>query len=140
MAGLISGLQKFSANTLRKRLSIPKLQVQNTALMTSSLGESFSNIKETTHRGRIVESCVRAYLWNLCFQEGGELCYWNEQSKEVDFILKKNNKIIAIEVKSGRKTGHLKSLETFRKKHTPAETLVVGGEGIPLTDFLKITF
>ena len=49
MAGLVSGLQKFSPNTLRKRLSIPKLQVQNTALITSSLGESFSNIKETTH-------------------------------------------------------------------------------------------
>ena len=100
----------------------------------------FSNIKETTHWGRIVESCVGAYLWNLCFQEGGELYYWNKQSKEVDFVLKKNNKITAIEVKSGHKTGHLKSLETFRKKHTPDETLVVGGEGIPLADFLKMIF
>ena len=81
-----------------------------------------------------------AYLWSLCFEEGGELYYWNEQSKEVDFVLKKNNKIIAIEVKSGHKTGHLKSLETFRRKHTPDETLVVGGEGIPLADFLKMTF
>ena len=140
MAGLVSGLQKFSPNILRKRLSIPKLQVQNTALITSSLGESFSNIKETTHWGRVVESCVGAYLWSLCFEEGGELYYWNEQSKEVDFVLKKNNKIIAIEVKSGHKTGHLKSLEAFRKKHTPDETLVVGGEGIPLADFLKMTF
>ena len=140
MVGLVSGLQKFSANTLRKRLSSPKLQVQNTALITSSLGEIFSNIKENKHWGRIVESCVGAYLWNICFQEGGELYYWNEQSKKVDFILEKNNKIIAIEVKSGHKTGNLKSLETFRKKHTPDETLVVGGEGIPLVDFVKMTF
>ncbi len=108
--------------------------------MTSSLGESFSNIKETTYWGRIVESCVGAYLWNLCFQEGVELYYWNEQSKEVDFVLKKNNKVIAIEVRRRHKTRHLKSLETFRKKHTPDETLVVGGEGIPLADFLKMTF
>ncbi len=93
-----------------------------------------------THWGQIVESCVGAYLWNLCFQEGGELYYWNEQSKEVDFVLKKNNKVIAIEVKSRHKTRHLKSLEAFHKKHTPDETLVVGGESIPLADFLKMTF
>ncbi len=140
MAGLVSGLQKFSANTLRKRLSNPKLQVQNTALMASSLGESFSNIKETIHWERIVGSCVRAYLWNLCFQEGGELYYWKEQSKEIDFVLSKNNKVIAIEVKSGNKTRNFKSLEILRKKHTPDETLVVRGEGIPLANFLKMTF
>ena len=128
MADLVSGLQKFSPNILRRRLSIPKLQVQNTALMTSSLGESFSNMKKTPHWGRIVKSCVGAYLWNLCFQEGGELYYWNEQLQEVGFVLKKNNKIIAIEVKSGHRTGHLKSLEAFRKKYIPDETLVVGGE------------
>ena len=93
-----------------------------------------------THWGRIVESCVGAYLWNLCFQEGGELYYWNEQSKEIDFVLSKNNKVIAIEVKNGNKTGYLKSLEAFRKKHTPDETLVIGREGIPLADFLKMTF
>ena len=80
-SGLVSGLQKFSANTLRKRLSSPKFQVQNTALMTSTLGESFESIKETPHWGRIVESCAGAHLWNLCFAEGGELYYWNEPSK-----------------------------------------------------------
>ena len=52
MAGLVSGLQKFSANTLRKRFSIPKLQVRNTALMTSSLGESFGAIEKVPPRTR----------------------------------------------------------------------------------------
>ena len=140
IAGLVSGLQKFSANTLRKRLSSPKLQIQNTALMTSSLEESFQSIKKTSHWGRIVESCVGAHLWNLCFQEGGELYYWNEQSKEVDFVLKKNNKTIAIEVKSGHKARHLKSLESFRRKHKPNATIVVAGEGIPLEKFLEMRF
>ena len=139
-SGLVSGLQKFSAATLRKRLSSPKFQVQNTALMTSTLGESFENIKETPHWGRIVESCVGAHLWNICFAEGGELYYWNEPSKEVDFVLKKNNKITAIEVKSGHKARHLKSLESFRSKYQPDETLVVAGEGIPLKSFLQMSF
>ena len=37
MTDLVSGLQKFSANALRKRLSSPKLQVRNIAFMISSL-------------------------------------------------------------------------------------------------------
>ena len=139
-AGLVSGLQKFSANLLRKRLSSPKLQVQNTALMTSSLGESFQTIKNTPHWGRVVESCIGAYLWNLCFEQGGELFYWNEPAKEVDFVLKKNNKIVAIEVKSGLKTRSLKSLEAFRKQYRPHKTLVVGEEGLSLEKFLKTSF
>jgi hypothetical protein len=63
--------------------------------------------------------------------------YWNEGHHEVDFVIEKNNKIIAIEVKSGRKSRSLNGLNLFLKKCPQAKPLLVGAEGIPVEKFLR---
>ena len=138
-AGLITGLQKFSHNVLRKRRSKPKFQVQNTALMSCITHKSFKDAKkDTVFWGRLVESCIGASLWNACFLNSDELFYWNDSSCELDFVLKRSQKICAIEVKSGEKTRQTKSLQSFEKKYKPHQTLLIGPSGLNIKDFLRL--
>ena len=62
-----------------------------------SFQESLSNLDL---RGRLVESCVGTYLLS---NSNADIFYWREDNEEVDFIAKLKGKIIAIEVKSGKK-------------------------------------
>lgn len=56
---------------------------------------------------------------------------------EVDFILKKNQKIIAVEVKSNAET-HTTGLERFHRLFNPLATIIVGGKGIKPEVFLSM--
>jgi len=59
-----------------------------------------------------------------------------EGEREVDFILRKGKDIVAIEVKSGRKRVELAGMETFSRHYKPQRKILVGPEGIALSDFL----
>jgi hypothetical protein len=50
--------------------------------------------------GRLVESSVGAHLLNHSISERYDFYYWREGNNEVDFILKKGDKVIGLEVKS----------------------------------------
>jgi len=64
-AGLLSGLQKFSPQTVRQRASSPKFQVHNSALLSAQQALSFEQVRaEPTEWGRWVESAVGAHLLN----------------------------------------------------------------------------
>ena len=63
--------------------------------------------------------------------------YWNEGHSEVDFIVEKGKKILAIEVKSGRKSRSLNGMNLFLKKHPKSNPLLVGAEGISVEEFLQ---
>ncbi len=56
---------------------------------------------------------------------------------EVDFVLQRGNVTVAIEVKSGARRTSLPGLEAFAKKYKPRRLLLVGGQGIPLEEFLS---
>ena len=62
--------------------------------------------------------------------------YWREREDEVDFIIEYDKRCIAIEVKSGRRTGN-EGLSVFRDKFHPIQSFVVGSGGIPLGEFLS---
>lgn len=132
---VLRGIFKYTNTALRHRQSPPKLQVYNTALQSSVHKASFNEYaKDTDYRGRLVESAVGAYLIS---HKNTETFYWRENNQEVDYILKIKGKIIAIEVKSGKKLKTPSGLETFSQKfHTDAK-LLVGSGGIPLETFLK---
>lgn len=136
-AGLLTGLSKFAGETVRQRASSPKLQVMNNALMSAM--EGLSPIEARQDRGfygRLVESAVGAHLVNAA--EGGDLevFYWRERNREVDFVVRKNRKLIAIEVKSGRRRDSLPGMSAFAEAYQPAHCLLIGGDGISLRDFL----
>ena len=137
-AGLLAGLEKFSMGQVRQRQSSPKFQVHNTALFSALKNETFDQIRLDPEKwGRHVESAVGMHLINYCRAEGHTLNYWTDGNYEIDFVIRSKDKTLGIEVKSGV-VRSLQSLNHFRKKYPEIGTLVVGGDGLAWTDFLKI--
>lgn len=137
-SGLLTGIEKYAGNRIRKRASSPKFQVYNSALISAQGGESFETVVQDPKLwGRMVESSVGAHLINHSVSEGYSIYYWREGNAEVDFILEKRRKVVAIEVKSGAKSGTA-GMEAFAKAHTPYKVLLVGTGGIPYEEFLQI--
>lgn len=137
-AGMMTGLQKFAGGEARRRGSIPKLQVLNTALMTAQSGWSFREAREDrVFWGRLVESAVGAHLANARASEGIAVQYWREQNREVDFIARTGRTVLAIEVKSGRDRDARSGLAAFGVSWHPRRLLLVGGDGISLEEFLR---
>jgi uncharacterized protein len=137
-AGMVAGLSKYSHGQVRQRGSSPKLQVLNTALMTAQSGRSLAEARqEGNYWGRLVESVVGAHLLNTSLGSNLEVTYWRERNQEVDFVLRQGRSLVALEVKSGRGRDSLPGLEAFARQFKPKRQLQVGGQGIPLEDFLS---
>lgn len=136
-AGMVLGLQKFTGDRARSRGSSPKLQVLNTALMSAMVGLSPAEArKDHGFWGRLVESAVGAHLANAAACGECELFYWRERGAEVDFVVRTGRRVVAIEVKSGA-TGRARSgAATFVEAFGVQRLLLVGGDGIPLDEFL----
>lgn len=137
VAGLVTGLHKYSVDLARRRTSIPKFQVYNNALMSIynplSFNDAVANPKEW---GRYFESAVGTHILNDAFVNNYKVFYWRENDREVDFLIVKNRKIVAIEVKSNFETGN-RGLEAIRKMYGDASTMVVGKGGIPAEEFMR---
>ena len=136
--GFLSGIQKFSIQKVRTRSSSPKLQVNNTALMSAQCGKSFSEAKNDSKLwGRLVESAVGAHLLNSIRGTQIELFYWREGNYEVDFILRKGKFITAIEVKSSHKKTVFHGMDAFIKAFHPQKQILIGENGVSIKEFLK---
>jgi len=137
-SGLLCGLQKFSVDMARRKSSIPKLQVYNNALKNVycplSFEQSVINRKEW---GRIFESGIGAYLVSQAFVHRFEVFYWRERNDEVDFVLRKKNSVVAIEVKSNAEKTTA-GIEKFRQIYRPTASLIIGEAGIKAEDFLTM--
>lgn len=137
-SGLLSGLQKFANQNIRRRGSSPKFAVYNTALMSAQSGKTFLEaMSDRAFLGRLTESSVEAHLLNSIRGTQIELFYWREGDKEVDFVLKLGDKIIAIEVKSGQESIRHSGIDSFVSQFNPYKVLLVGDQGIPLERFLS---
>lgn len=136
-AGMITGLPKFAGAAARQRGSSPKLQVLNTALMTAQSGLSPKEVRDDREfRGRLIESTVGAHLANAAATGAFDLHYWRDRNREVDFVMRSGRSIVAIEVKSGRAPNALPGLSAFSEAFRPRRTVIVGGDGIALEEFL----
>lgn len=136
-AGFLAGLEKYSGQSVRKRASSPKLNVFNTALISAQSPLTFREaMADKDYWGRLVESAIGAYLLTLAAEKKIELSYWREGDREVDFIVRAGKKLIAIEVKSGRRKGGLAGMASFDRAFHPAHKLLVGADGIPIDEFL----
>ena len=137
-AGLLAGVPKYAGRVHRVRASSPKLNVLNTALMTAGSGYSFTEAQaDRSFWGRIVESAVGAHLFNTATSDI-RLHYWRDGSHEVDFVLQRGARIVAIEVKSGEKRMPLRGMDEFGQQFSPRRSLLVGEGGIPLNEFLTV--
>ena len=134
---MLVGLQKYSGAAVRQRGSIPKLQILNTALMTAHTGLTLEESRTDRERwGRLVESAVGAHLANAAAGGVCQLFYWREENRDVDFVTRAGRTVTAIEVKSGRSHDALPGLAAFADAHRRTRALLVGGDGIPIEEFL----
>ena len=123
--------------TVRSRGSSPKLQVLDTALLSALAAYTFEEAQaDRDYWGRLVESAVGAHLANAAASGQCELFYWRERNQEVDFVVRIGHKVTAIEVKSGRSASALPGMQAFNAAFKPDRMLLVGGNGIPLEEFL----
>jgi len=137
-AGMVCGLPKYAADTARSRGSSPKLQVLNTALMTVTAGVSPEEARsDREFRGRLIESAIGAHLANAAAAGECELYYWRDRGQEVDFVVKAHARVTAIEVKSGRAPQAHPGTAAFAEAFKVKRTLLVGGDGIPVEEFLN---
>jgi predicted AAA+ superfamily ATPase len=136
-AGMVCGLPKYAGDVARSRGSSPKLQVLNTALMTVTSDMTLAEARtDREFWGRLVESSVGAHLANAAMRGECTLHYWREQNREVDFVVKAGRTLTAIEVKSGRAPQTHAGTAAFSQAFRPTRTLLVGGDGIALEEFL----
>lgn len=136
-AGMVCGLPKYAGDVARSRGSSPKLQVLNTALMTVTSDITLDEARaDREFWGRLVESAVGAHLANAAMRGEYTLHYWREGNREVDFVVQAGRYVTAIEVKSGRAPLAHAGTTTFAAAFKPQRTLLVGGDGIALEEFL----
>lgn len=135
---LLCGLQRFAMDNARKYNSIPKFQVYNNALRNVYVDNDFADVLTNAKAwGRYVESAVGAYIVSQAHICDYKAYYWRYNSEEVDFVLFRRGKTIAIEVKSGRRTTN-SGLPKFAKAFNPYKAIVVGSGGLSFEEFLSV--
>ncbi len=136
-AELLEGLGKFAGQRVRRRASSPKFQVHNNALITSQWDLSLEDARADGQSwGRLVESAVGMWLVNAAKGTQVSVHYWASGNSEVDFVLVKGAKAVAIEVKSSRRRGWLSGMEAFSSEFEVHKKLLVGTGGIPIEEFM----
>lgn len=136
-AGLLSGLHKYAGQVIRQRQSPPKFMVHNTALMSAMGSHGFDEARaDRSHWGRVVESSVGAHLINTADGDT-RLHYWRDGDDEVDFVIERRGRLVAVEVKSRADSPGHRGLDEFRRRHPQARALLVGGDEMPLGEFLR---
>lgn len=135
--GLLAGLPNYHKSRHRRRASSPKFNVLNTAVMTAASGYGFIEARnDRSFWGRIVESAVGAHLFNTATSDT-RVHYWRDGNDEVDFVLERGPRVVAIEVKSGARASLTRGMDQFGRRYNPHKIVRVGGEGIPLDEFLS---
>lgn len=102
------------------RKKSPRLQLLDTGLVNFSCGleKDIYQAKDisTVFKGRISEQIIGQELTSLDNSPESNLIFWTREKKqsdaEIDFLIKYENRIIPVEVKSNI-SGHLKSLNQF---------------------------
>ena len=134
-------IQKYSPSPIKEKNSVPKMQVYNSAFRNRYGLYSFKEaMTDSAEWGRQVESAVGAHLANRSILDGFDLLYWrNDRKKECDYVLKKGQALVAIEVKSST-ADDTEGFQEFSKLYAERITsaLIVGPEGLPLDDFFRI--
>lgn len=137
-AGLLKGIEKYFAGEIRRKSSSPKFTVYNTALITAQIPELYEEGTNNNEKfGRIVESAIGAHLINNENENNYKTYYWRQGNDEIDFVIKKGNKLISLEVTTSSKKSTT-GMKNFVSMFKPDKMYLVGNEGLTWQEFLSI--
>lgn len=151
MAGLIIPVIHTSANGIPLGAEINpkkrKMLLFDTGIFQRILGLNISEILfsdsfDMINKGAIAEILVGLELQksNSCYQHD-DLYFWQREAlnsnAEVDYIIQREERILPIEVKSGRK-GSMQSLHLFLKEKKPPYGIRCSSENFGLYDTIRI--
>lgn len=138
-AGLVCGLNKYAVDMARKKNSVPKHQVYNNALRALYCEKPFEEaVLDRKLWGRLFESAVGAHIVSYAYAGEYKVYYWRTKPGcEVDYVLEKQGKLVAIEVKSNDDDWN-NGLVEFKEAFKPYLSLVVGRGGMQAEDFLSM--
>lgn len=111
---LVTGIEKYSAASLRAKRSTPKLIIHDNALIRA-FERPVSAPLLSERFGRYFENCVGARF----LEAGWDVFYWRDRDLEVDYVVRgPNGERWAIEVKVGRPNEEdLRGLRVFCKRY-----------------------
>lgn len=115
-AFLVKQIFKFSDKILLQKTSSPKIIPLCPVFYYLSIQDDY----RPDEKGHIFEAIVGAALLRLNY----DVFYWRDGKYEVDYILKRGRKLIAVEVKSSRRKAK-RGLEEFCKRYPNAQTLFI---------------
>ena len=138
-AGLVCALNKYAVDLARKKSSVPKHQVYNNALKNIYCEKPFADaVQDRSLWGRLFESAIGAHIMSNAYAGDYKVYYWRTKPGcEVDYVLEKKGRVIAIEVKSNSDPGN-EGLVEFKAHYNPYLALVVGDGGMKAEDFLSL--
>lgn len=116
---LIKLLYRYSGSQLKLRSSSPKIIPLSTALIHAYISPTkISN--DSAWYGKIFESAVISRLSEI----GYDAFYWSNSKEDVDLVLKKNDRLIALEIKSNNILDW-RGLNAFKKAFPEAKILAI---------------
>ena len=137
-AGLVAGLQKYSGSVVRQRSSSPKLLALTTALVTANSADAGEGARSDPRRwGALVETAALAHLLASTAGTSAQVGYWRDGNREVDAVLWNAERVVAVEVTTATRSHTEVGLDAFARAHNVHRRLIVGGQGIPLDEFLS---
>lgn len=114
-AGMLCGLEKFHQKEISKKKSSPRLMVYDTGLMSAvSNRKSGFVLGDPELRGHLVESAVGTYLLGRCAEDGFEVFWWREGTKEVDFVASDSTNVVETWSPSRLRAGERKAKAVWR--------------------------
>jgi len=119
---LIKQVYQYSTRPLTTRTSSPKIIPMAPALI-NGFTEPMKIDIDPEWRGRVFEACVGARLASMNL----EINFWREKDREVDYVIKCDGRLFAIEVKSSR-VRKVSGLSAFLTRFPKAKPVVVTPE------------
>lgn len=139
----ISLLKAYSSNVSKRFIKSPKLFMTDSGIFTHLLGiTSIEEMHGSSHKGDIFETFIYGELLkhlSYSMTQPSIYHYRTNDKKEIDFILEKGDKIIAIEVKASHTVKrddfkHIIDFQTKSKQNILGIVLYTGEHILPFGD------
>jgi len=132
---ILTYLRPYFTNKTKEVIKNPKIYLNDSGLRNQIMN-NFSLIPKTQYFGQAIENFIMTEL--LKNNQIDDIYFWRgKNGLEVDFVLKKNNNIIAIEVKSGNEKNIPDGLKSFIKTYQPKNAYVLNWSIVSEINYLN---